>query len=215
MENVKTNLAIIPARGGSKRIPHKNIRDFFGKPIIAYTIEAAIQSDIFSRVILSTDNEEIASVAERFGAEIPFLRDSRLADDYTPVSLVTLDTLDRIDPNRTSFQYVAQLMPNCPLRTGKDIKNSYFQFMETKAESQISITHYSWLNPWWAMKRNDGYILKPIFHEQMNQRSQDLPDLFCPTGAIWWVKASVLRNKKTFHIEGRTGWEIPWLFRIS
>lgn len=210
MKKENKNIAVIPARSGSKRVPRKNIRDFFGKPMIAHTIEAAIQSNIFSRIIVSTDSEDIAKISRRFGAEVPFLRDSHLSDDYTPVSLVTLNALDRLDPKSINFQYVAQLMPNCPLRTEKDIKDSYFQFIETGVDSQISVTCYGWLNPWWAMKRNDKYILEPIFHEQMNKRSQDLPEVFCPTGAIWWAKTDVLRLEKTFHIANRTGWEIPW-----
>jgi len=203
-------LAVIPARGGSKRIPRKNIRELCSKPIIAYTIEAAFESGVFSRVIVSTDSEEVAAVAKRFPAEVPFLRDPSLADDYTPVSLVTLDALQRLDPDGIKYHHVAQLMPNCPLRTAADIQESYRQFMDTKADSQISVTRYGWLNPWWAMTRNEKCQLSPIFPEQMGKRSQDLPEVFCPTGAIWWAKADVLCRERTFHITGRTGWEIPW-----
>lgn len=203
-------LAVIPARGGSRRLPGKNIRDLCGKPIIAYTIEAALESGIFSRVIVSTDSQEIATLARHLGAEVPFLRDASLADDYTPVSLVTLDALEKLNPHGTILLNVAQLMANCPLRTAADVRDSYRQFVETGADSQISVTCYGWLNPWWAVMRSDGYQLTPIFPEQMSKRGQDLPEAFCPSGAIWWVKADVLRREKTFHIAGRTGWEIPW-----
>jgi N-acylneuraminate cytidylyltransferase len=191
-------------------VPGKNIRELCGKSIIAYTIEAAVQSNVFSRVVVSTDSEEIANVSVHVGAEAPFLRDSRLADDYTHVYVVTLDALERLDPNGGVFHYVAQLLPNCPLRTAADVRDSYRQFVETGADSQISVTRYGWLNPWWAMTRDDRYHLVPIFDDQMGKRGQDLPDVFCPTGAIWWAKADVLRREKTFHIASRTGWEIPW-----
>jgi len=205
------HLAVIPARGGSKRVPGKNIRGLCGKPVIAYTIEAALESGVFSRVIVSTDSDEIATIARRFGAEVPFLRDSGLADDYTPVSLVTLDALERLDLDGTVFRNVAQLMANCPLRTADDIRDSYRQFVEAGADAQISVTRYGWLNPWWAMTRDGKFRLAFIFDEQrVNKRSQDLPEVFCPTGAIWWAKAGVLRREKTFHIAGRMGWEIPW-----
>jgi len=204
------SVAVIPARGGSKRIPQKNTRDFCGKPILAYTIKAAIDSNVFSRVIVSTDSEEVATVARRFGAEVPFRRDASLADDYTPVSLATLDALDRVDPGGTEFQTVAQLMANCPLRTAADVRSSHAQFVEIGAGSQISVTQYGWFNPWWAMTRDERWQLSPVFPEQMSKRSQDLPEVFCPTGAIWWAKADVLRREKTFHVAGRTGWEIPW-----
>ncbi len=81
---------------------------------------------------------------------------------------------------------------------------------ETGAESQISVVRYGWQNPWWAMRRNERYELEPVFKEQMTARSQDLPELFCPTGAIWWARTGTLRRTKTFHLENRTGWEIPW-----
>jgi len=206
----KPCLAVIPARGGSKRIPHKNVRKLCGKPIIAYTIEAAFESGVFSRVIVSTDSDEIATVAQRSEAEVPFLRDASLADDYTPVSLATLDALEKLDPDGTIFQSVAQLMANCPLRTAEDVRDSYRQFMETGADSQISVTRYGWLNPWWAMTRDHEMRLTFLLDVDPSVRSQDLPELFCPTGAIWWAKADVLRRERTFHIASRTGWEIPW-----
>jgi N-acylneuraminate cytidylyltransferase len=205
-----SGLAVIPARAGSKRIPGKNIRNLLGKPLIAYTIEAAIQSGLFERVVVSTDSEEIAEIARHHRADVPFLRACELADDRTAVSLVTVDALDRLDPARERYWCVAQLMANCPLRTGDDVRNSYQQFVETEVESQLSVVRYGWQNPWWAMRRADDYSLQPLFENEITTRSQDLPDLFCPTGAIWWAKADVLRRERTFHTANRTGWEIPW-----
>lgn len=203
-------IAIIPARGGSKRIPGKNIKPLAGKPIIAYSIDAARESGLFGRVVVSTDSQEIAEVARQYNAEVPFLRDQTLADDLTPVSSATADALLRLDPSGERFDSVAQLMPNCPLRTAGDVIESYRQFGKSVAESQISVVRYGWQNPWWAMRRNERHELEPIFKEQMTMRSQDLPELVCPTGAIWWARAVVLRRAKTFHVENRTGWEIPW-----
>ncbi|PWR70714.1 pseudaminic acid cytidylyltransferase [Methanospirillum lacunae] len=203
-------LAIIPARGGSKRIPRKNVLDFCGLPIIVYTIQAALKSGLFRQVIVSTDDPEIAEVSKQFGAEIPFIRTHSLADDYTPVSEVTLDALNQIDPEGTKFNFIAQLMSNCPLRTEEDIINSFTQFRTEDADSQISITHYGWQNPWWAMKRDSRKMMHPIFEDRVKERSQDLPELFCPTGAIWWISADALRREKTFHCENKTGWEIAW-----
>ncbi len=203
-------IAIIPARGGSKRIPGKNIRPLAGKPIIAYTIAAACESDLFDRVVVSTDSPEIAEVARQFGAEVPFLRDENLADDFTPVSSATADALLRLDPEGDKFHSVAQLMPCCPLRTASDVRESYGQFEKTSTESQISVVRYCWQNPRWAMSQNERHELEPLFKEQMTARSQDLPKIVCPTGAIWWARTGTLRRTKTFHIENRTGWEIPW-----
>jgi N-acylneuraminate cytidylyltransferase len=204
-------IAIIPARGGSKRVPGKNIRPFAGKPLIAYTIEAALESSLFHRVVVSTDSEDIAAVALTYRAEVPFLRSSEISDDVTPISAATADALDRLDPEGTEYQFVAQLMANCPLRTAEDLISSYKQFSETSADTQISVVRYGWQNPWWAMRRDGGsFALDPLFPREMSARSQDLPELFCPTGAIWWGKTRVIRDQRTFHIPGRTGWEIEW-----
>jgi pseudaminic acid cytidylyltransferase len=203
-------IAVIPARGGSKRIPGKNIRPFEGMPIIAYTIAAARESGLFEQIVVSTDDPATAEIAQRYGATIPFLRDAALADDFTPVSEVTCDVLARMDGDGATFQSVAQLMPNCPLRSSKDVVDSYEQFARTAAKSQISVVRYGWQNPWWAMRQNEQHELEPIFKEQMTARSQDLPELYCPTGAIWWAQTEVLRRTKSFHTEGKTGWEIPW-----
>jgi pseudaminic acid cytidylyltransferase len=207
---VGKNIAIIPARGGSKRIPGKNIRPLGGKPIIAYTIAAARESGLFERVVVSTDSPEIAEVARQYEAEVPFMRDEKLADDFTPVSSVIADMLVRLDPAGDEFDSVAQLMPNCPLRTARDVADSYSQFQQTRPDSQISVIRFGWQNPWWAMRRNERYELEPVFREQMTARSQDLPALFCPTGAIWWARTEALRRTRTFHSENRTGWEMQW-----
>lgn len=206
----KSAIAVIPARGGSKRIPRKNIKLFDGKPIIAHTVEAALQSRLFSRVVVSTDSEEIALVAKQYGAEVPFLRDARLADDVTPVSAATVDVVQRLDETEDRFAYVCQLMPNCPLRSAEDIVESYAQLLGTGSDSQISVVRYGWQNPWWAMRQNEKFQLEAVFKDQITRRSQDLPPLFCPTGAVWWAKAAVLRREGTYHVAHRTGWEIPW-----
>src|ERR1039458_1916651 len=109
-------LAVIPARGGSTRIPRKNIREFMGHPLIAYTIEAALESGVFARVIVSTDDEEKAETSRRFGAEVPFMRSAALSDNHAASSPVTADALERVDPWGELYFYVAQLLPTSPLR---------------------------------------------------------------------------------------------------
>jgi CMP-N-acetylneuraminic acid synthetase len=201
-------LAVIPARGGSKRVPGKNIRALCGRPAIAYSIDAARESGLFARVIVSTDSELIAEIAMRHGAEVPFLRAPVLADDHVPVSAATVDALTRLDPDRATFTSVAQLMPNCPLRDAADVRDSFRQFVLSGARSQLSVARYGWQPPWWAMRRTPELSLVPLFPQEIVRRSQDLPSLFCPTGAIWWAQADVLRDAGTYHIEGRTGWEL-------
>jgi N-acylneuraminate cytidylyltransferase len=206
--SVLSVLCVIPARAGSRRIPSKNVREMLGRPMIAYTIEAAVQSGVFARVVVSTDGEAISEIARRAGAEVPFLRDAALADDHTPVSLATLDALDRLDPDGSLHPTVCQMMPNCPLRTAEDVRESAAAFRQSGAPAQISVVRYDWRNPWWAMRRAADGRLEPLFEARVTERSQDLPELFCPTGAIWWARAEVLRRERTFHVAGRTGWEI-------
>jgi pseudaminic acid cytidylyltransferase len=204
------SLAVIPARGGSKRVPGKNIRSLCGQPAIAYTIRAALESGVFERVVVSTDSEEIAQIAREHGADVPFVREAALSDDHTPVSLVTVDALERLDPRGERFSRVAQLMANCPLRTADDVLESYEHFVATGAPAQLSVMRFGFLNPWWAMRRGSDFVLDPLFTDRVTAPSQSLPELFCPTGAIWWARSALLRESRTFHVAGRTGWEIAW-----
>jgi pseudaminic acid cytidylyltransferase len=208
-------LAVIPARGGSKRLPGKNVRVMCGRPAIAYTIDAALDSGLFEQVIVSTDSEAIAQVALHYGAEVPFLRAAALSDDETPVSSVTVDALTRVDRAGRRFTSVAQLMPNCPLRDAADVRASFEQFMATEASSQLSVARFGWQTPWWAMRRADDFTLAPLFPKEAVTRGQDLAPLVCPTGAIWWARAETLREAGTFHVPGRTGWEIDPVHAID
>jgi pseudaminic acid cytidylyltransferase len=208
-------LAVIPARAGSKRLPGKNVRVLCGLPALAYTIAAARDSGVFSVVMVSTDNASIAEIALHHGADVPFLREAALADDQTPVSSVTVDALTRVDPLRQRFACVAQLMPNCPLRDAADVCDSFDQFVETEAASQLSVARFGWQTPWWAMRRADDYRLAPLFPREAVMRGQDLPPVVCPTGAIWWARADTLRDAGTFHVPGRTGWEIDPVHAID
>jgi N-acylneuraminate cytidylyltransferase len=181
-----------------------------GRPLIAYTVDAALASGVFARVVVSTDDDEIARIGRACGAEVPYLRSASLADDVTPVSAVTADALARLDPNGAVFTEVAQLMANCPFRTGEDIRASHLAFLASGADAQISVARYGWQNPWWALTRDPAGRIKPIFADRLQQRSQDLPEVFCPSGAIWWATAETLRTRGTYHVEGRAGWELRW-----
>ena len=204
------NVAIIPARGGSKRIPKKNIIDFAGKPLISWTIEAALLSREFDRVVVSTDCKEIAAISENFGAEVPFLRKTDF-DDTTPVSLATLNyTLNLQEHLGVSIEHVTQLMANCPLRTKIDIKNFIKAFHNSDANFLLSCFKFGWMNPWWAFKIDENGQHEFVFSEALKKRSQDLEDLFCPTGSIWIAKVSELELAKTFYGKGHRFLEIPW-----
>ncbi len=201
-------MAIIPARGGSKRVPGKNIIDFNGKPLIAWTIEAAKESGLFDKIVVSTDSEEIAEVSKKFGAEVPFLRDTA-ADDHSPVSDATLRTILQLEEQGEYYDDVVQLFAVCPLRNAEDIKNSYQFFIDKNVPFALSCYKYVWMNPWWAVTLDKGKKPDWIFKDK-RKRSQDLPDLYSPTGAIWIGKIENLKNEKTFYGKGHVFWEMDW-----
>ena len=196
---VKKDIAIIPARGGSKRIPRKNIMDFNGRPMISWTIEAALQSKCFAQVLVSTDDKKIAEIAVAAGASVPFFRIEN-ADDDSSSSAATIGALKQAEFYwSTKFDSVVQLMPNCPLRDAKHIQDAMNNFQSKDISYQISGFEFGWMNPWWAVKLDAEMRPCDLFPEAKNVRSQDLEKLYCPTGAIWVAKRDALLEAGTFY----------------
>ena len=207
---VNRRIAIIPARGGSKRIPNKNIIDFNGKPIIEWTIKAALDSCLFDQVLVSTDSEEIAELSISAGASVPFLRLEN-HDDFASVSQATIGALRQAERYwNSSYQTIAQLMPNCPLRNWEHIKSAMKYFEIKGIEYLISCCAYGWMNPWWAVTLDKDLIPEKIFPQNFNSRSQDLKRLFCPSGAIWVAKRDALIQSGTFYGSGHRFFPIDW-----
>lgn len=209
-------IAIIPARGGSKRIPKKNIVDLCGKPMISWTIEAALESRYITRVIVSTDDEEIATVSRKAGAEVPFLRDKN-ADDHSPISLATIRTINQLTgAGMQKPDVVVQLMANCPLRNSGDIDDAIHHFIEEDANFQISAFKYGWMNPWWAHTLDEKGKAAPVFgEEELMKRSQDRPELYCPTGAIWIARTEELINSRSFYGPDYNFFPLHWIHAVD
>ncbi len=208
-------IAIIPARSGSKRIKDKNIKNFFGKPMIAWTILAAKKSKIFNKIIVSTDSVKIANISKKYGAEVPFLR-KKHNDDLAPVSIATIHTLNSVSNYwNEKYDIVVQLMANCPLRNENDLRRSVANFKNKKRDFQISCFKFGWMNPWWSFKKINKDRMKPLFPKQLKKRSQDLPDLFCPTGAIWIAKTKKLIKSKSFYGKKVSFEELNWINAID
>ena len=205
-------LAVIPARYGSKRLPRKNIIKFNGKPMIYWTIKAAIKSNIFDYIIVSTDSKKIARISKKFGASVPFLREKKYADNKVPVHQVTVHTINKLhDKLGLKFKTVIQLMPNCPLRNYKDIIRAYKNFKKKQNNFQLSCFKFSFMNPWWSHKVNKiSGKAKEIFRNKIKARSQDLEDLYCPTGAIWIANTKQLIREKTFYGKNYSFFEMNW-----
>lgn len=204
-------IAIILARGGSKRIPRKNILPFHGKPLLAWSIEAALGSGKFTRVLVSTDDEEIAAISRAHGAQVPFLRNAA-ADDHASSSEATLAALAQAEHYwGEQYDTVAQLMANCPLRDAQDIIAAVDHFDPSGAGSQISCFRFGWMNPWWAAKVGADGQPEQLFPEASKARSQDLPPLYCPTGALWMARPSFLRENRSFYGAGHIFHAMPWV----
>lgn len=211
----KNTVAIIPARGGSKRIPKKNIIEFFDKPLIAYTIEAAIGANCFDKVMVSTDCEEIADISVSYGAEVPFLREDK-TDDFSTVSEATIYTLNRLQKEKgENYDTVFQLMANCPIRDSNNILEFGEYFSKNDLNFLISSFAFGWMNPWWAFKitKNNTYIR--LFEDEAAQRSQDLDKLYCPTGAIWVAKTEELIKQGSFYGDGHRFFPLDWKSAID
>lgn len=202
-------LAVIPARGGSRRIPGKNLIPIGGRPMIEWTIRAAIDSRLFDRIVVSTDDRAIANVATAAGADVPFMREA-FADDQSPVSLATIDAVQRLQRDGQSYDVVTQLMANCPLRNAAHIADAIANFDAGTAAFQLSCFKYGWMNPWWAFKRKADGTADVLFPEAMKTRSQDLEQLYCPSGAIWIARSEALLAARTFYGKGAAFWPLPW-----
>ena len=208
-------IAIIPARGGSKRIPGKNIIDFDGKPMVAWTIEAALESDCFDRILVSTDSEEIAELSIAVGASVPFLRREN-AGDTAASSLATISALKQAEEHwQTRYELVAQLMPNCPLRSAAHVNAAMGNFQRHNIKYQISCFRFGWMNPWWAVKLDAEMAPIQLFPEALNTRSQDLEDLYCPSGAIWIAGREELIEANTFYGPGHRFFPMDWIGAVD
>lgn len=208
---MSARIAIILARGGSKRLPRKNVIDFFGKPMLAWSIEAALESNCFQRVLVSTDDPQIAAIAIKHGAEAPFLREVA-ADDMSSSSEATIVALEQAERHwKSHYKVVAQLMANCPMRTAKDIKTAFEHFDETGARAQISSFRFGWMNPWWAAQIDTQGTPEYLFPAERMARSQDLPALYCPSGALWIAKRDALLVERTFYASGHVFHQLNWM----
>lgn len=180
------NVAIIPARGGSKRIPGKNIRQFVGQPIIAYSIQAAIDSGVFDRVIVTTDSDEIAEVARRFGGEVPFNRPKELSDDHTPTAPVLAHAIDWLKSIGESPAYACCIYATAPFTQAEYIKKGLGIIKQYKCTTSYSVTTFPF-PIFRGLKVNDSGSLEMIWPENEIVRSQDLPEAYHDAGQFYWV----------------------------
>lgn len=177
------SIAIITARGGSKRIPKKNIRDFCGKPIICYAIEAAVKSGIYDTVMVSTDSEEIADIAKKYGAEVPFMRSEKTSDDFATTADVLLEVLEKYRDLGQEFDYMTCIYPTAPFVTVEKLTKAMNLLKEKKAKQVMPVTAFSY-PPLRGYVMQEG-VLNMKWPEYFRTRSQDLEPLYHDAGQFY------------------------------
>jgi pseudaminic acid cytidylyltransferase len=191
-------VAILPARGGSKRIPQKNIKDFLGKPIIAYSIETALKSDIFDKVIVSTDSDEIAEVAIQYGAEVPFIRPNEFSDDFTGTDEVIIHALKWLKANNgENFNYVCCIYSTAPFIQIEYLKKGLELLKKYNSTSAFSVTSYPY-QILRSLKINSKGRIEMICPQYFDKRSQDLPEAYHDAGQFYWANVDKYLIEKRF-----------------
>lgn len=191
-------LAIIPARGGSKGVPNKNIKEISGKPLIAYTIEAAQKSEIFDKIVVSTDSEQIAEVARQYGAEIPFIRPAEISGDMVSSDDVILHAISFLKGQAMRFDEVCKLQPTSPLRKAEHLREAYALFRERKADFLVSVCECEH-SPLWAGMIGEDLRIDNFIDEKVKRACrQDLPNYYRLNGAIYMAKTNSFVQKKDF-----------------
>jgi len=195
---MKSIVGLIPARGGSKGVPGKNIKLLGGKPLIAWTIDAARASGLLDRVMVSTDDPDIAETARRYGAEVPFVRPASLAVDETPALDVALHALDWLESQGALPEYLVWLQPTSPFRTGEDIAAGIALMEHSQAPAIVGVCEAR-VHPLYVVKINPDGALEPFMPGAAGKtRRQDLPDAYQVNGAFYLNRSLALRQDRSF-----------------
>ena len=201
-------IAVIPARGGSKRIPRKNIKPFCGKPMIAWTIEAALKSECFDKIIVSTDDVEIAEIAREWGAEVPFMRPATLSDDYTGTIPVIHHAIDWLVQKGEKIDEVCCIYATAPFVTANDLRQGLDVLQREGCTYAFSVTSFP--SPIQrAIRITESNRVQMFNAEYFNTRSQDLEEAWHDAGQFYWGKASAWQQEKTLFSQDSAPVVIP------
>ena len=202
------NICVIPARGGSKRILRKNIKDFLGKPIIAYSIEVALKSNCFDKVIVSTDDDEIAVIAKKYGAKVPFIRPNELSNDYAGTIPVIKHAIEWLENNNNTIDNVCCLYATAPFIQSRTISQAFQQFQESKANYCFSVTSFAFPIQR-AIKLTEENRVNMFFPENFEIRSQDLEEAYHDAGQFYWGKAQAFKDGLSIFSEVSSPYILP------
>lgn len=199
--NISMKVAIIPARGGSKRIPRKNIRNFSGKPMIAYAIATAQKSGLFDRIVVSTEDPEIATIASHWGAEVPFVRPASLADDYTGTTQVIAHGIQTLQEDGWHIDFVCCIYPAVPLLQADDLKAAFDILVSSDAPYVFPVTTFP-SSIQRALRRQPSGQMEPFYPEYEQERTQDLEPAYYDAGQFYWGKAEAWLADISIHRQG-------------
>lgn len=192
------SVCVIPARGGSKRIPHKNVKDFFGRPMISYSIVAALESKLFDRVIVSTDDDEIRRVALECGAEVPFVRPPEISDDFTPLAGVLGHALHWLRDHGPEYESVCCVLATAPFIAVSDLQEGYRLLRSSTHSAVIPVTSFPF-PIFRALKIASSGVLEMVWPEHELTRSNDLPETFHDAGQFYWLRVdSFLKTNRIY-----------------
>ncbi|MFC2061394.1 cytidylyltransferase domain-containing protein [Elusimicrobiota bacterium] len=192
-------VCIIPAKGRSGRLPAKNIKNLCGKPMLAYTIEAAVKSGVFKEVLVSTESKKIAQIAEKYGGCIPYLRPGKLTEDNASVVDVCLHMIEFLEKSGSYNKTLCVLLPTTPLRTATDIRNAYKLFVSKRSKFLMAITNFIY-EPFEALAIDKNDCVKPYWGKDYTEiKRQKRPDLVVDNGAIYIVDIVAFKKEKTFY----------------
>ena len=188
-------ICIIPARGGSKRIPRKNIKEFLGKPIIAYSIEAAFKSKLFDEVMVSTDDPEIAKIAKAYGANVPFMRSKQNSDDFATTYVVIEEVLKEYRKHGSEFEICCCLYSTAPFVTDKKLKKAFDIIQNNEVEAVYTVLPYSYPIQR-SLSEDENGFLRMNWKENQTKRSQDLMQNFHDAGQFYFYNSNAFLEKK-------------------
>ena len=200
-------IAVITARGGSKRIPKKNIRLFCGKPILAYSIVAAQESQLVDEVMVSTDSDEIAQIAKQWGAAVPFKRSAQNSDDYATTAQVLLEVLREYETMGQVFDEICCLYPTAPFVTAKKLRDAHELMKTAGAPAVVPVVQFSF--PPQRGFLIEGYSLRYLYPQYEKARSQDLDPIYHDCGQFYWCKTALLKQYESLVVPGTAGFVVP------
>jgi pseudaminic acid cytidylyltransferase len=201
------SIAIITARGGSKRIPRKNIKDFLGQPIIKYSIDAALQSQCFDEVMVSTDDMEIADYAKKCGATVPFMRSDKNSNDHSTTVDVLLEVLNSYKDIGRTFEYACCIYPTAPFISAKKLKNAAQKLIEEKCKSVVPVVRFG--APIFRSFKMENELIRMNWPEYLNMRSQDIPQAYHDAGQYYFFRVESFLSDQKIFTDHTIGIEMP------